>query len=107
MVKTLTKIMNAMHSDRYVKVVRSLKMGALEDALEKCYYGELKAFDSALYDRKRDYGTTRELELLQDAVEHEYERRNKAYLALLEKEHPEKVDEYIDVMYHLEDDIII
>ena len=107
MVKTLTKIMNAMHSERYVKVVRSLKMSELVDALEKCYYGELKAFDSALYDRKRDYGTTRELELLQDAVEHEYERRNKAYLALLEKEHPEKVDEYIDVMYHLDSETIL
>ena len=99
MVKTLTKIMNAMHSDRYVKVVRSLKIGELNHALEKCYYGELKAFDSALYNRKRDYGTTRELELLQDAVEHEYDRRRWAYLALLEKEHPEKVDEYLDAMY--------
>ena len=29
MVKTLTKIMNAMHSERYVKVVRSLRMGEL------------------------------------------------------------------------------
>ena len=57
MVKTLTKIMNAMHSDRYVKVVRSLKIGELNHALEKCYYGELKAFDSALYNRKRDYGS--------------------------------------------------
>ena len=102
MVKTLTKIMNAMHSERYVKVVHSLKLGELEHALEKCYYGELKAFDSALYDCKRDYGTTMELELLEYAVEHEYQRRNKAYLALLEKEHPEKVDEYIDVMYHLD-----
>ena len=107
MIKTLTKIMNAMHSDRYVTVVRSLKIGELEQALEKCYYGELKAFDSALYNCRRDYGTTRELKLLQGAVEHEYDRRNKAYLALLEKEHPEKVDEYIDVMYHLGDDIII
>ena len=106
MVKTLTKIMNAMHSERYVKVVRSLKIGELGRALEKCYYGELKAFDSALYDRKRDYGTTRELELLQDAVEHEYARRDKAYLDLLKREHPEKVDEYIDAMYNLGDDII-
>ena len=99
MVKTLTKIMNAMHSERYVKVVRSLKMGELEDALEKCYEGELKAFDSALYNRERDYGTTKELKLLKIAVENEYDRRRWAYLALLEKEHPEKVDEYLDAMY--------
>ena len=99
MVKTLTKIMNAMHSDRYVKVVRSLKMGELEQALEKCYEGELKAFDSALWNRERDYGTTMELQLLQNALKNEYERRRWAYLALLEKENPDFVDEYLDAMY--------
>ena len=99
MVKTLTKIMNAMHSDGYVKVVRSVKIGELEHALEKCYWGELKAFDSALWNRERDYGTTKELKLLQDAVKNEYERRGEACLALLEKEHPEWVDEYLDSMY--------
>ena len=99
MVKSLTKIMNAMHSDGYVKVVRSVKVDELERALEKCYEGELKAFDSALWDRERDYGTTKELELLKYAVKKEYERRHEAFLALLEREHPEWLDEYLDSMY--------
>ena len=101
MVKTLTKIMNAMHSGRYVKVVRSVPISELERALERSYYGELQAFDSALWNCERDYGTTKELKLLQAAVNHEYDRRSWAYLALLEKENPEKLDEYLDVMYHL------